>query len=201
MSQLSDRHLFSDIKPNDLWAKIEQHHGLILPHILQQSAFGHYRESTGDHFGFQMQTPWDALPTGEWRVQVNKTDPILAEKAAYHVDVSVGSVELYCGDLTVEFAPAENGTVVTLTIEGEKKSGLDSYSNELVETILRSLIREGWEAADQMLARKPFNADGHDEGEQLRNHMDPLALAAGVFSAGMAVGLWLWRRKRKDQES
>lgn len=200
MSQLSDRHLFTAITPEILWSKIDQQHGLLLPRVLQQSAFGHYYESTGEHFGFHMQTPWDALPAGEWKVLVDVKEQVPAEKVTYQVNVSLGQTQLYSGDLTVYLAAVENDTAITISVDGKPESGLAAYSDDLIETILRSLIRESWDAVHRLLNEdSDAGANTHGEGDQLVNHMDPLALAAGVFSAGMALGLWLWRRKRKDE--
>lgn len=207
MSSVSDTYHIYNITPTQLWEQLEAKPSLLLPASIEKKSFGHYNEITGKRHGFQFEPMWQLLPSGPWSVLVELTDKKPAERVDYKITVDRESGILYTGKLMINLAdlPAsvdeEGGTSVTVQLDGKRKSELDEFSDELIETILHSLIREGWETTHLQITGKTQSNELVNAYEAEEDHMAPLAVAAGVFSAGMALSLWMWRRKKRKQSA
>ena len=198
MLSISKHHRFANITPQDLRSKFPNHSTIFLPPSIKDRSSNHYWESTGNLFGFELTPPWEALPAGVWKVTLKAEASSIPKVSAYNIDVTSGQEKIYTGDLKIKLSTIESDTTDTImdvTVEGKRELVLESYSDDLIETIIRSLIRESCEYLEQTIlnqAPEPLS-----EEDQNLDHMAPLAVAAGVFSAGMALGVWFWRRKRK----
>ncbi len=207
MSSVSDTYKIYNLTPDQVWEQLEADPGLLLPASIDKKSFGHYNEITGKRHGFQFNPTWLLLPTGPWNILVEIVDRKPAEKVTYKITADREAGILYSGKLTIDFLtlPAQadkpGGTQVDIQLTGERKAELEEFSDELVETILHSLIREGWETAYLQVTGEPHNHGLVATQEPVADHMAPLAVAAGVFSAGMALSLWMWRRKKHKQSA
>lgn len=197
MPLLTKQYRFAQITPQEMWSRITTSSNLFLPSSLKKVSFNHYRESTGTHFGFQIHQPWAALPAGDWKVLGEQVEWLPAEKVTYRLNVASENGKIYSGILTIAFAKIDVDTQVTLIVDGVREVELAPYSDDLIATLIRSLIRESWTNLEQLLDFE--DAASPDENRDHFQHMNPLAVAVGIFSAGMALGLWLWRRKHKDR--
>ncbi|MEM8859105.1 MAG: hypothetical protein AAGD96_12335 [Chloroflexota bacterium] len=199
MNQISDHHQFNNFTPQTIWNQVSQLDKLILPTTIRQHSSNHYVEIGKNRYGFQLKNPWGVLPQGEWSVIVSSESDQANKSASYDIAVSNGAVAIYSGHLHLDLSlDTEQDTICHLILDGEKGAGLVNQSDELVETFIRGLIREGWDEIDRILMG---GTDPLLDQQDDLNHMAPLAVAAGVFSAGMALGLWFWRRKKQGSES
>ncbi len=205
MSSVSDTYQIYNINPTQLWERLEAKPSLLLPASIEKQSFGHYNEITGKRHGFQFEPMWQLLPAGPWNVLVELTDKVPAERVDYKITVDQESGLLYSGKLSINLSelPADGeedwGTNVHVHLDGKRQAGLAEFSDELVGTILHSLVREGWETTHQQITGQTPNSALVTAYEDDEDHMAPLAVAAGVFSAGMALSLWMWRRKKRKQ--
>ena len=211
MLQVSGNYEIQNLSPSELRERIEQRPNLFLPPSIDKYSFGHYQEITGKRHGFQINPRWQAMPNGPWSVLLEATEkPENPEKleerqVTYKLTVDRERGLLFTGfiifTLTSISADNENGANLHIQVEGSREAELAEYTDEIVITVLRSLMREGAETLNLQL-------NGNEKAEMLvpvaetdEDHMAPLAVAAGVFSAGMALSLWLWRRKKRKQSA
>lgn len=200
MPLISKKNRFTDISPQTLLSTVTKSSGLFLPSSLRKAAFNHYRDSAGERFGFSLQPPWEALPSGEWKVHIVK-EKSETDKRHFQIEVSSLAGKLFSAALHISINMVDEDSEITINIDGKHEAGLDGYSDELVETIIRSMIRESFTQIEQLLASDGESSIADEAEQDTVHHIAPLAVAAGVFSAGMALGLWFWRRKKKDGES
>ena len=199
MHLISKNHRFTNHTAQELMLRVTKPSRLFLPRSLQKSAFNHHHDSSGKMFGFGLQSPWEALPHGEWKVSVVNVDGSPSE-TIYQIEVSSIAGKLYSGTLKISVTAVEQDSMISVSVDGKREVGLADYSDELVGAIIRSLIRESFTEIEQLMAT---DHDAHsaeeDDAEQDPMHIAPLAVAAGVFSAGMALGLLFWRRNRRNK--
>lgn len=202
MSIISVRYQLDSITPDSLWSWLENRPGLILPASIEAISFDFYYEITGARYGFRFLPPWEVLPKGPWYVLVERIEH-KPTQAKYKLKIDRAEGLLYSGELAIGLSQNQTATEIEIRLNGGREAGLADFSDEFMETILRSLIREGWEdivAQVQKDQNMPavVAAGVAEADEEEADHMAPLAVAAGVFSAGMALSLWMWRRKRRD---
>jgi len=202
MAIISHQYLLENQTPSAVWSRLSQAQRPFLPLSFNNASFNHVQAIDGGQFGFELAPPWELFPADDWRVSVQQTMQQPVEKVAYSVEIALSDKKrdekLYSADLEIMLKPADGGTQIEITIDGRREAGLAPYSDDLVETIIRSQIREGWQDLDRLFANGEESDPAQTEPEYEPDHTAPLAIAAGVFSAGMALGLWLWRRKRKN---
>ena len=196
MPHISKKNRFADIDPQTLLSKVSNDSKVFLPHSLKQSAFNHHHESSGEMYGFSLQPPWEALPKGDWKVSIVQEKAAPNEKI-YQISASSITNKLYSSKLNVTVDAIGSDTEITIDVDGQREVGLADFSDDLIETIIRSLIRESFTEIEALVGSAENSSLIEDDEVDLV-HVAPLAIAAGLFSAGMALGLWFWRRKRKD---
>lgn len=201
MSLVIDNYQINNVSPTELWEQFEGHPNLFLPASIEKYSFGHYHEITGKRHGFQMNPRWKALPSGPWSVLLETTKRKPAEKITYKISIDREKGLLYTGLLSITFSAVENGTNLLIKVDGQREVELAEHTDEIVETVLRSLTREGVESVNASMSGEASHAMLVPTYEIDEDHMAPLAVAAGVFSAGMALSLWLWRRKKRRQSA
>ncbi|MEM9773994.1 MAG: hypothetical protein AAF902_05405 [Chloroflexota bacterium] len=200
MKQIVDQHQFSNITPQEVWNKASQLQGLILPETLRRHSSNHYFEIGQNIYGFHLLSPWGALPKGMWDVKVKPIESEPFKQVVYSVDVKSNRKEVFSGHLTIELQPADpdgSSTMIEALLSGEKGEVLANQSDEIVQTLAKGLLREGWAEMAYIITNNDSDRQSHSNDED--GHMAPLAIAAGVFSAGMALGLWFWRRRKRSE--
>lgn len=200
MNRIVDQHQFNNTTPQEVWNKATKLQGMILPQTLSKHSSNHYYELGQNIYGFYLISPWGALPKGLWDVKVKPVDVEPAMQAVYTIDVTSNRKPVFAGQFTIQLQPAgdrNEDTLVKMIVDGERGDVLANHSDELVETLVRGLLREGWAEMSYLITDNESlrpSAHGEEDG-----HMPPLAIAAGVFSAGMALGLWFWRRRKRSE--
>ena len=201
MSLISAHYQLNNYSPDSLWSWLENQSRLIVPPSIEAISFDFYHEITGSRYGFRFLPPWEVLPQGSWYVLIERLELKPASHAKYRLTIDREEGMLYAGDLDIHLHEKDGGTEIEMRLDGTRKEGLASFSDDFIGSILRQLIRESWESVhEQLQANKGdsplLDSDSLEREEE--DHMAPLAVAAGVFSAGMALSLWMWRRKRRD---
>ena len=199
MNPIIDQHQFYHITPQEVWERASQLQGVILPETLRKHSSNHYLEIGQNIYGFYLLSPWGALPKGMWDVKVKPSEADPAKQANYAVEVTSNRKPVFSGQLTIQLEAAgekNEDTLVKMIVDGERGDVLLNQSDELVETLVRGLLREGWTEIDYLITNDESLRSSQNSGDE--GHMAPLAIAAGVFSAGMALGLWFWRRRKRS---
>lgn len=196
MSLVSDSYPIYNHSPQTLWDWLHAQPSLLLPQSINQNSFNHYYEISGTRFGFQLNPPWQLMPDGPWSVLIENLEQVPAERMHYKITIDREEGYLYKGELAVQLKDEEGHTNVQMEVSGERMAGLSGVTDEFVETILRSLMRESRELIEAKLDNRELPLITHANLDD-EDHIAPLAVAAGVFSAGMALSLWLWRRKKR----
>ena len=179
----------------ELWERFGDSPALFLPASIEKFSFGHYHEITGKRVGFQLSPRWKMLPDGPWSVLFEATERKPSEKVSFKVTIDREKGLLFKGKLTLSLSGKDQGTNILVEVEGNKEGGLADVNDEFIETIMRSIIRESVQELNQLPNGGTALAPASISSEDGVDHMAPLAVAAGVFSAGMALSLWFWRRK------